>query len=285
MIKGYYDKYIPNTDDFRECVLVIDGSIDRGKDIVTLGVKRNADVCISTFARTMIKHNCLKIVVVHNFDNMVKDAQMALRSILEKHSNTTRAILICNDMERVIEDIQSRCTKLRFESPSDKDVDVMINQICARDEMTVSTEILDIIKLMVSQDLKKVVNYLRVISVYPDTLTLDRFYGIFRIPSTEYLSKLIRSCIDGDIQSSTDIVRLLLREGTNLCDMLLVMMKLLMRYKCDINLRATYFTIITQYICVLEKDCHKVHLYGLINDMIQVTKNKDYNFDIVWDYV
>jgi len=53
---------------------------------------------------------------------MTESAQQALRIIISDYSNTTRFALACNDSEKIIEPIQSRCTMLRFSRLSQEEV-------------------------------------------------------------------------------------------------------------------------------------------------------------------
>ena len=53
---------------------------------------------------------------------MTESAQQALRIIISDYSNTTRFALACNDSEKIIEPIQSRCTMLRFSRLSQEEI-------------------------------------------------------------------------------------------------------------------------------------------------------------------
>jgi replication factor C small subunit len=80
--------------------LYINASDENGIDIIRDKVKGFAST--STFQP-------LKVVILDESDFLTQPAQAALRNLIEEYSVTTRFVLTCNYIERLIEPIQSRC--------------------------------------------------------------------------------------------------------------------------------------------------------------------------------
>ena len=93
--------------EFASMVLELNASDDRG-----IGTVRGA---ILSFASTRtIFSSGFKLVVLDEADAMTRDAQNALRRIMERYTDNVRFCLVCNCLHRIIPAIQSRCTRFRF---------------------------------------------------------------------------------------------------------------------------------------------------------------------------
>ena len=80
--------------------LYLNASDENGIDVIRDKVKGFAST--STFQP-------LKVVILDESDFLTQPAQAALRNLIEEYSITTRFVLTCNYIERLIEPLQSRC--------------------------------------------------------------------------------------------------------------------------------------------------------------------------------
>jgi replication factor C small subunit len=93
--------------------LYINASDENGIDIIRDKVKGFAST--STFKP-------LKVVILDEADFLTQPAQAALRNLIEEYSITTRFVLTCNYIERLIEPLQSRCEIHILKPPTKGDV-------------------------------------------------------------------------------------------------------------------------------------------------------------------
>src|SRR5207247_2281091 len=79
--------------------------------------------------------NLIKIVILDEADKMTSEAQTALREMIEKGSEITRFIIICNYLSQIIEPIQSRCVVFRFTRLPKEDVVDYLRMICEKEKV------------------------------------------------------------------------------------------------------------------------------------------------------
>ena len=130
--------------------LYINASDERGID--TIREK------IQPFALSM-GFNDVKIVILDEADYLTPQAQATLRHTIETCSATTRFILTCNYLERIISPLQSRCQTFEITPPSKTEVIEHISNITAEEKMF-DVEIEDVQKVVNTHypDIRKIIN-------------------------------------------------------------------------------------------------------------------------------
>jgi replication factor C small subunit len=99
-------------------------------------------------------------ILTHN----TRDAQTALRRIMEETSRYTRFILICNYSSNLIEPIQSRCAIFRFKKVGQDEVVACLKKIAKSEEVKASAEVLKEVAFAVDGDLRQAINLLQAAS-------------------------------------------------------------------------------------------------------------------------
>ena len=133
-------------------LLYINASDERGID--TIREK------IIPFASSM-SFNDVKIVILDEADYITPQAQATLRNTIESCSKTTRFILTCNYLERIISPLQSRCQTFEIIPPSKDEVREKCESILT--EETIGYLIKDVDKVINTHypDIRKVINTLQ----------------------------------------------------------------------------------------------------------------------------
>ena len=141
----------------------------------------------------------LKIVILDESDFLTIQAQASLRNIIETFSRTTRFILTCNYVERIIDPLQSRCQVLKIVPPTKKDVAKHLNWILQQE--SISHDINDLVPLVNQYypDLRKCINTIQ-LSTQDNTLKLDQSVLV----SSNYIDKVINALSEGSKHNKID---------------------------------------------------------------------------------
>jgi replication factor C subunit 2/4 len=145
-------------------VLELNASDERGISIVREKVK--------DFARMQLtnpppgyksRYPCppFKIIILDEADSMTQDAQSALRRTMETYSKITRFCLICNYVTRIIDPLASRCSKFRFKSLDQGNAKKRLEEIAAKEGVSVEDGAIDALIRCSDGDLRKAITFLQ----------------------------------------------------------------------------------------------------------------------------
>lgn len=162
-------------------VLELNASDSRGIEVIRTIIK--------TFAKNTINKvpNCpnYKVIILDEFDAMTYDAQYALRRIIEIYSNTTRFILICNYLEKIIDPIQSRCALYKFKKFTTTNIKTVIDKIALKENINLTDNKIKYITYKSNGDMRKAINLLYYIRNTDEELIDNNF--INKIKNDELL--------------------------------------------------------------------------------------------------
>jgi replication factor C small subunit len=99
-----------------------------------------------------------KVIILDEADYLSQNAQAALRNLMETFSASTRFILTCNFVEKVIDPIQSRCQTFAITPPSKKDVAKRLNEILNQESVEFEMSDLAVIVNSGYPDIRRVLN-------------------------------------------------------------------------------------------------------------------------------
>jgi DNA polymerase III delta prime subunit len=130
----------------------------------------------------------IKVVILDEADFITIQGQAALRNIIEAFSRSTRFILTCNFIERIIDPLQSRCHTIKITPPTKMDVYNHLTWILA-DQLNVSYQPEDLKTLILQYypDMRKMLNVLQM-SVKDDMVVLDKTV----LTSNNYIKEVLK---------------------------------------------------------------------------------------------
>jgi len=132
----------------------LNASDERGIDII-----RNQ---ISQFVNSQALFTTgLKIVVLDEVDYMTKNAQHALKYLLQDRSTNVRFCLICNYISRIDDSLQNELLHLRFNQLPSKKITDFLSIIAKNEKVNVTTSTLKAVQRLFKSDIRSMINYLQ----------------------------------------------------------------------------------------------------------------------------
>ena len=194
-------------DNLRRLVLELNASDERGIGVVRERVKGFSQVIQS--APSGVQYG---LVILDECDEMTRDAQTALRRIMETSSRTCRFILICNYQSGIIEPIQSRCSVFRFKLLEEKDAVTCLMRICKLEHVVADENAVKRIIELSEGDLRSAINYLQVAATSSKSGKLDlaQLARISPESEGESVREMLKSAVQGDFVKARDMMYTLL---------------------------------------------------------------------------
>jgi replication factor C small subunit len=189
-------------DNYRQYFLELNASDERGIDVIRNKVKE--------FARTVPPGDVpFKVVLLDEADNMTADAQQALRRTMELYTQTTRFILACNYLSKIIEPIQSRTALFRFYPLKKEDVVNRLAYIAKNEGAEYDEKALETIYDITQGDMRKSINILQAASAY-GKVTVEAVYKVLGLAQPKEVREMMNLALSGKFNEARAKLRELL---------------------------------------------------------------------------
>lgn len=151
LVNRYQDK---NNQRNKGLMIHLNASDERGIDII-----RNQ---INQFVNSQsLFHTGTKFVILDEVDYMTKNAQQALKYLLQGFNKTCRFCLICNYISRIDESLQNEFVRLRFNQLPERDITSFLNKISEKERLNLSQDTILSIQKLYKSDIRSMINYIQ----------------------------------------------------------------------------------------------------------------------------
>ncbi len=189
-------------DNYKQYFLELNASDERGIDVIRNKVKE--------FARTVPPGDVpFKVVLLDEADNMTADAQQALRRTMELYTQTTRFVLACNYLSKIIEPIQSRTALFRFYPLKKEDLVNRLAYIAKNEGVEYDEKALETIYDITQGDMRKSINILQAASAY-GKVTVEAVYKVLGLAQPKEVREMMNLALSGKFNEARAKLRELL---------------------------------------------------------------------------
>ena len=146
---------INNNENFKELIVHLNASDDRGIDII-----RNQINMFTTSAHLFNKGT--KFIILDEVDYMTKAAQQALYNLMKSNIENVRFCLICNYISKLEKCLRDTCMSFKFNSLPKEKIKVFLKKIIREENITnINSSTLHNIIQNYKSDIRSMINYLQ----------------------------------------------------------------------------------------------------------------------------
>jgi replication factor C subunit 3/5 len=147
-----YQKKLNNKD--AGLMIHLNASDERGIDIIRNQINNFVN------SRPLFNHG-MKFVILDEVDYMTKNAQQALRYLLQSYSSGVRFCLICNYISKIDEGLQNEFLRLCFNKLPQENIVNFLKKISDSEKLNIQEKSLLSIQKLYNSDIRSMVNFMQ----------------------------------------------------------------------------------------------------------------------------
>jgi DNA polymerase III delta prime subunit len=157
----------------RGTIIHLNASDERGIDII-----RNQ---IYQFVKSKnLFEKGIKFVILDEVDYMTKNAQQALKYLLQNSSQNVRFSLICNYITRIDESLKNEFIAVRFNQLPKNEITGFLQQIAEKENIELSKTTIDTIQQLYNSDIRSMINFIQLHQsglIWDNNIITDEVYN------------------------------------------------------------------------------------------------------------
>lgn len=149
------NEYQKSVNNINKCLVIhLNASDERGIDII-----RNQ---INQFVKTNnLFEEGFKFVVLDEVDYMTKNAQQALKYLIQSCGKNVKFFLICNYISKIDQSLQHEFICVRFNKLPIQNINTLLKSICEKENIQISNKSIDVIQTLYKSDIRSMINFIQ----------------------------------------------------------------------------------------------------------------------------
>jgi len=179
-----------------------------------------------------------RIILLDEMDGMTNDAQNALKRIMERYSDNVRFIITCNDRNKIIYALQSRCANYHFKPlPLDLVLRV-VKQVLRKEGHDLPEDQLGEFIYSLQGDLRRTLTELQASVVTGTTLTRQLEKGL-----TEY-EEIVKQIMDKNVNGSLEKIHQAIYAGRSVKEICVGLHEYIIKCDLESNTKLKFLRVI-----------------------------------------
>jgi replication factor C subunit 2/4 len=211
-----------------------------------------------------------KLIIFDEADNITKKAQNLLANLMEEHSHNTRFAFTCNESNKIIESIHSRCMILRYVPMTAENIKNRLEYICNNEKIEFDNGGINALNFMSQGDIRQAINNLEATYHGYKTITEENVFKLCYHPHPKIIVEIIKECVNSNLMRAIEYIYELKNAGYCINDILLTLLNSLREVTIDEDIRINFIKIISDcYINVSDGIDSNLQLFGCLSRMIK----------------
>jgi len=162
--------------------------------------------------------NKKKIVVLDDIDIINEQSQQVFRHCLDKYSNNVHFICSCNNIQKVIESIQSRIYIIKLKLLDTNELIDMANRICLNEKIDISESALQFIIKISNRSISTIINYLEKFKLLNFKITEESCKSLCTNISFDDFVSFTKKCRNEELNEAIEKIYSIFDSGYSVID-------------------------------------------------------------------
>jgi len=211
MIKEYYKGFSPK--DYEENILYINNLKEQGINYYRIDVKTFCQTC------STIK-NKKKIIILDDIDLINEQSQQVFRNCIDKYTHNVHFISSCNNIQKVIESLQSRLTIIKIKPIKRENLEKIMANILMNENIIIDKDAQDFVINISNNSVKVLINYIEKFMLLNEPITLPIAIQLCTNISFLIFEEYTKMILQRNIFEATKIIYDIYDKGYSVMDIL-----------------------------------------------------------------
>lgn len=161
-----------------------------------------------------------KMVIIDDVDNVYEQSQQVFRNYIDNYKHNVHFTMVCTNMQKVIENIQSRMHIIQLQSLSIKNIRAYMELIVKEENMAMDDACKEYLVANCSHSVRIMVNYLEKLYILNKPITLQICKAVCSNISFQHFEDYIDALRENDLNKGISILYALFKSGYSVIDIL-----------------------------------------------------------------
>ena len=207
---------------------------------------RNICTIIAPFCKKVVEFANSKIILLDEADSLTPKQQCDINNLIKQHGKKTKFIFTCNESSKIMEDIQSVCSIIKFKKLNKDQINIYLTNICLKENIEFDEDGLSTIFYISDGDMRKSINDLQKTAYTFAKITKDNVLNICKIPDPEEIKKIINLCFEEKLVEADTEMNNIIMKGYYYLDIISGFILVLLDHDINEKLRLKLIKIVKE---------------------------------------